>query len=99
MPVPIDFLRGMLGLLCAFFAHMLGRATGRPRQAVPRGARPASWAIRTVVTYAAILYRHGIDAVALIVAALAAAAFALGYWLVRRPAKPEEDLTGQIFHP
>ncbi len=89
----------MLGLLCAFFAHMLGRAARRPRHVAPRGAGAYSWAIRTLVTYAAILFRHGVDAVALTVAALAAAAFALGFWLARRPPKPQENLAGQIFHP
>ncbi len=93
-------MRGMLGVLCAFFAHMLGRAAGRLRQAAaPRGSRAYSWAIRALVTYVAVLYRHGMDGLALIVAAGAAAAFAAGLWLVRRPPRPGEDLTGQIFHP
>jgi len=39
MPVPIEFLRGVLGILCIFFAHTLGRAAAAVRAAVDAGAR------------------------------------------------------------
>jgi len=97
MPVPIDFLRGMLGLLCLFFAHMLGRAAARAHKGTARVSRAYSWTLRTLVTFGAILWRHGFDAVSIVVLVLSLVSAALGVWLETRPKPPQEDLTSQIF--
>ncbi len=97
MPVPLDLLRVVLGLLCVFFAHMLGRAAveagreGRPQRVV-------SWTLRTLVTGLGVAWRHGLDAIMIATLAAAAAAAAAGVWLALRP-REEEDLTKEIFPP
>lgn len=96
MPVPIDLLRGVLGLLCVFFAHWLGRSVARVR----RGERPGGlfrWTVRTVLTGLAVAWRYGMDGIMIAVLIGAAASAALGAWLEWRPPEPEEDLTEQIF--
>lgn len=95
MPVPVDFLRIVLGLLCLFFAHFLGRSIVRVR----RGQNPRSlygWLIRTAITAGAILWRRGLDGVAIGAFTLAAASLVLGAWDEQRP-KKQEDLTKEIF--
>jgi len=46
MPVSFEFLRGVVGVLCVFFAHMAGRSAA----AVPRGQQKISrlygWVLR-----------------------------------------------------
>ncbi|HWQ53789.1 MAG TPA: hypothetical protein VN442_08890 [Bryobacteraceae bacterium] len=98
MPVPIDFLRGVLGVLCVLFAHLLGRSAARVR----RGERPGRlyrWIVRTVLTGLGTAWRHGMDGVMIAVLVAAVSAAALGAWLEARPKPPEEDLTHQIFPP
>ncbi|HLH18669.1 MAG TPA: hypothetical protein VKX45_15725 [Bryobacteraceae bacterium] len=94
--VPIEFLRGVLGVLCVFFAHMAGRSAAAVRMGRQRRPRLYSWILRTVLCAVFVVFRHEIDATAILVWALAAAAFALGLWLASRQ-KPEEDLTHEIF--
>jgi hypothetical protein len=96
MPVPIEFLRGVLGILCVFFAHMLGRSAGAVRAGRQRSSRLYAWIIRTFLCGAALLFRHSLDTVALVVYLLAAIAAGAGFWNEQRP-KPQEDLTDQIF--
>ena len=96
MPVPTEFLRGILGILCVFFAHMLGRSAAAVRAGRQKNTRLYAWAVRTTVCGAALLLRHPVDAVVIGVYALAAAVLALGYWAEQRP-KEQEDLTEQIF--
>jgi len=95
MPIPVDFLRVLLGLLCVFFAHFLGRSIVRMR----RGQRARSlygWLVRMAITAGAILWRHGLDGVAIGAFTLAAASLVLGAWDEQRP-KKQEDLTKEIF--
>jgi hypothetical protein len=96
MPVSLDFLRGMLGVLCIFFAHMAGRSA----EGVRKGRQPVSrlygWLIRTFVCAAVLIFRHTVDNVALGVWALSAIAFAAGMWTASRQ-KTHEDLTHEIF--
>jgi hypothetical protein len=96
MPVPIEFLRGILGILCVFFAHMLGRSAAAVHGGRQKKTRLYAWTIRTAVCGAALLFRHPVDAVAIGVYAVAAVVLALGYWAEQRP-KEEEDLTHEIF--
>lgn len=95
MPIPVDVLRVVLGLLCVFFAHFLGRAIIRVRRGRP--ARSLyGWLIRTVITAGAILWRRGLDTVAIVMFTLAAASLVIGAWDEQRP-KKHEDLTREIF--
>ncbi len=96
MPVPIEFLRGVLGLLCLFFAHMAGRsawAVSRDRQ---KKSRLYAWIIRATVCGGALLFRHSVDTVVIGVYVLAAVAAAAGWWAESRP-KKQEDLTHELF--
>ena len=48
MPIPVDFLRVVLGLFCPFFAHFLGRSIVRVRRG--QSARSLyGWLIRTAI--------------------------------------------------
>ena len=97
MPVPIEFMRGVLGLLCLFFGHMAGRSAAAVRDGRHKVSRLYAWIIRTVVCGAALLFRHEVDMVVIGVYALAAASFAAGWWLEQRPKPEAEDLTHEIF--
>ncbi len=97
MPIPIEFLRGLLGALCVFFAHFLGRSVVRVREGKQKQSKLIGWALRFLITGAAILYRHSLDVVAIVVFVLAAAAFGLGAWDEYRPKPEPEDLTKRIF--
>jgi hypothetical protein len=96
MPVPLDILRGALGLLCIFFAHFLGRSIVRVRRGAQRPRHLYGWLIRMLVTGGVILWRQGLDRIAIVVFLLAAASLALGVWEEQRP-KKQEDLSKQIF--
>ena len=88
-------LRVLLGLLCLFFAHFLGRSIVRVR----RGQRARSlygWLLRTVITAGAILWHRGLDTIAIAIFTLAAASLVVGVWDEQRP-KDQEDLTKEIF--
>ncbi len=94
--VPTEFLRGVLGVLCLFFAHMTGRSAAAVRQGRQRLSRLYAWILRTGLCAAFMIFRHDVDVIAIAVWCLAAAAFAAGYWLVVNQ-KPPEDLTHEIF--
>ncbi len=96
MPVPLEFLRGVLGLLCVFFAHMAGRSAAAVALGRQKRSRLYAWLIRTTVCAAAMLFRQSLDAIAIGVYVLACAAAGLGWWLERRP-RQDEDLTNEIF--
>jgi len=94
--VPVEFLRGVLGVLCIFFAHMAGRSSMAVRKGQQRISRLYGWIIRTLMCAAIMVFRHPLDNIAIAVWTLAAAAFAVGMWNVSRQ-KPPEDLTHEIF--
>jgi hypothetical protein len=95
MPVPLEFLRVVLGLLCLFFAHFLGRSMVRVwRGGSARGLY--GWLIRTAIAAGAILWHRGFDGFALAAFTLAAASLVVGVWEEQRP-KKQEDLTKEIF--
>ncbi|MGO4879395.1 MAG: hypothetical protein ACLP59_01065 [Bryobacteraceae bacterium] len=95
MPIPMDVLRVVLGLLCLFFAHFLGRSIVRVRRGQnPRGLY--GWLIRTVITAGAILWRRGLDGISIAAFTLAAMSLVIGVWDEQRP-KKQEDLTKEIF--
>jgi len=96
MSVPLDALRCLLGMLCLFFAHFLGRSIVRVRCGQQRARSVYGWLIRAVVTAGAILWHRGLDSISIAALTLAAAALAAGVWDEQRP-KKQEDLTKQIF--
>lgn len=96
MPVPIEFLRGLLGLIGIACAHMTGRSIIGVRRGWHKPSRLYGWIIRTVLCMAAMAFRHAVDTAAVVIWLLAAAAFAAGMWAVSRQKKPE-DLTRTIF--
>src|SRR5437867_1212316 len=96
MPVPLDFLRGVMGLLCAFFAYMAGRTAALVRLGRLKKGRLYAWLIRMVLCGAAVLFRQGLDAVSIGVWTVASLAFAAAMWVALHQ-KPPEDLTDQIF--
>ena len=96
MLVSFDFLRGMLGLLCIFFAHMAGRSAEAVRKGRQKVSRLYGWLIRLFVCAVVLVFRHAVDTMAVGVWAVSAVAFAAGMLLVSRQ-KPPEDLTHEIF--
>ena len=95
MPIPLDVLRVVLGPLCLFFAHLLGRSIVR----VKRGQNARSlygWLVRTAIALGAVLWHRGLDGISIAVFTLSAASLVLGVWMEQRP-KPQEDLTREIF--
>jgi len=98
MPLPIDFMRGLVGVIGIGCAFMLGRAVVALRRGQARISKLYGWLIRLILCMAAVWYpvRGSIDAVDLVVYGLAAAAFAAGYWDAAR-VKEQEDLTHEIF--
>jgi len=96
MPIPLNVLRGVLGLLCLFFAHFLGRSIVRVQRGRSRARNLYGWLVRTIITALAVLWKGGLDTLAIVIFTLAAAVLVVGYWLEQRP-KQEEDLTREIF--
>jgi len=95
MPIPVDFLRVLLGLFCLFFAHFLGRSIVRMRRG--QSARGFyRWLIRTAIAAGAILWQRGLDNIAIAAYTLAAASLVVGVWDEQWP-KKQEDLTREIF--
>jgi hypothetical protein len=96
MPVSLEFLRGMLGVLCIFFAHMAGRSAAFVRRGQQKVSKLYGWILRTVVCAVVIVFRSPMDSIVIGVWAVSVAAFALGVWAASRQ-KPPEDLSRQIF--
>lgn len=94
--MPIEFFRGMIGIIGVGCAGMLARTLVAVRNGRLKSSRITGWAVRTVLCLAAVAIRHPVDRVDLIVWTLSAAAFAIG-WRTAAHEKPPEDLTHQIF--
>jgi hypothetical protein len=94
--VPIEFMRGVVGLLCLFFGYMGGRAAGAVAKGLQPGRRLITWFLRMAVASALLMFRNPIDTLVIAIWLLELALFGLGYWLVRNQ-KPPEDLTHEIF--
>ena len=98
MPVPIDFMRGLVGVIGIGCAFMLARAVAAFREGQVRISKLYGWLIRLTLCIAAVWYpvRGSIDTADMVIFALAAAAFLAGYW-GRTRVKKQEDLTHEIF--
>ena len=90
---PIALLRGLLGLIGLGSAFMAGRTV--ERKGTARFGRHFAWMARAVVCLAVLAFRHAPDAWLMTVWALAAAAFAGGWWQAAHR-KPPEDLSQEI---
>jgi hypothetical protein len=89
-PVPMQFLRLLLGLLAMFFAYELGRVATRLHHGGQPMTRALTWLLRTVVSLGAILWTRGFDWLADVTLTLAAASLAAGIYLESRPQRTEE---------
>ena len=96
MPIPLDFMRGILGVFCILSAHMAGRAAAAVRRGDAKLSRLYGWILRTVLCGAVLIFRHDIDLLVMAIWTLAAVGFAGGIWDASRP-KEQEDLTHEIF--
>jgi hypothetical protein len=97
MPARFWLLRIAIGVLCVTFAFFWGRAVSRRRFPAPRGAGSTGWAIRTLASGAALLWGTGTDLFVLGFYLGAGLSFAAGLLLNRKPPKPPEDLSREIF--
>ena len=91
-----EFLRGVLGIIGLASAYMAGRSLVAVRKGWHKLRTFYGWIIRATVCLAAIAFRHPVDAIAIALWTLSAAAFALAAWQISHR-KPPEDLTRQIF--
>jgi hypothetical protein len=96
MPVSFEFLRGAIGVIGIGCMFMTGRAVGAIRKGWMKPARLSGWVLRDFVCLAALIIRHPLDSMAIVVWILALAAFA-GGWVLTARQQPPEDLTHQIF--
>ena len=96
MGVSFEFLRGVLGIIGVGCAFMAGRTLAALRKGQEKLPRLYAWVIRTILCLGAIVLRHPVDGIALVVWAVAALALAAGYWQTLHQ-KPPEDLSDQIF--
>lgn len=96
MPVSIEFLRGVLGIIGVGCGYMAGRSVIAVRKGWQKPGRLYGWVIRTVLCVGAVAFRFAFDVVDIVVLALVAAAVVAAAWETSRE-KPAEDLTRTIF--
>jgi hypothetical protein len=96
MPGSFEFLRGAMGVIGIACAFMTGRAIASVRKGWMKPQRITGWMLRTLVCLGALMIRHPVDSMAIIVWTLAIVAFA-GGWIAILRQKPPEDLSHQIF--
>jgi hypothetical protein len=94
--VSMEFVRGVLGLLCLFFGYMGGRSAAAVSKGNARATRLYTWILRMVVCSAGLVIRSPIDGLVIAIWGLEIALFVLGYWMALHQ-KPAEDLTHEIF--
>jgi hypothetical protein len=97
MPVSIEFLRGIAGVIGVGCAYMMGRSWVLFRQGRERQMRLYAWIFRTLLCMIGVGLRNRVDAVDICIWALAAIAFAGAVWEHSRPKAEEEDLTQTMF--
>ncbi|HVT93622.1 MAG TPA: hypothetical protein VHD76_12310 [Bryobacteraceae bacterium] len=94
--MPYAPLRIVVGLLCVFFAHFLGRAAVRVKNGRARQATLVSWVLRTFVSGVAVLWHVGLDGISLGMIVLSLISCAGGIYLEFRP-RHHEELEKVIF--
>lgn len=98
MPVSLEFIRGIVGVIGVGCAYMTGRAYVLFRKGLQRQFRFFGWIFRTALCMIAVGLRHSLDTADIATWALAAIAFGLAVWQHLRE-KPKEDLTHTMFPP
>jgi hypothetical protein len=96
MPVSFEFLRGTLGVIGVGCAYMAGRSVAFVRKGWQKVSKLYGWLIRAFVCLSAIVFRHPVDTIAIVVWCVSAVAFALAYWQAAHQ-KPPEDLSRHMF--
>ncbi len=96
MPVSLEFLRGVLGVLCVLFGFLAGRSGAAVKKGRQKLSRFYGWLFRTAVCGIAVSLRFRVDAIDIAVWVLCLAAFAVGWWDGSRDREPE-DLTHEMF--
>jgi hypothetical protein len=96
MPVSFEFLRGAMGVIGVGCSFMAGRALAAIRKGWMKPSRLTGWLLRMFVCLGALVIRHPVDSMAIVVWTLAVVAFAAG-WITTARQKPPEDVTHQIF--
>ena len=96
--MPLGFLRGVVGAIGIGCAYMLARSVVSLRKGQTKIGLMYAWLLRTILCLLAVWYpaRPDLDTSDLVIWALAAIAFILGYLEAAR-VKQQEDLTPQIF--
>jgi hypothetical protein len=94
--VSMEFIRGVLGLLCLFFGYMGGRSAAAVSKGNARATRLYTWILRMVVCSFGLVIRSPIDGFVVAIWGLEITLFGLGYWMVQNQ-RPAEDLTREIF--
>ncbi len=89
-------IRILLGALCVFFAHYLGRSLAGRRRAWATNAAVMRWALRVLVTALGAAW-GGLDWVTFLWLGLAVASGGAGFYLVWRPQPAREDLARKMF--
>ena len=89
-------LRIVLGALCVFFAHYLGRSLAARSRGRATNAQVMRWGLRVVVTGLGATW-GALDWVTFLSLGLAASSGGLGFYLLWRPQPPKEDLTRVMF--
>ena len=96
MPVSLEFLRGVLGVLGLIFAHLAGRSGAKVRKGREKLSGFYGWVIRAAACVIVVSIRHPLGALDIAVWTLSVLAFAAGWWDASR-ARDDENLTRQIF--
>src|ERR1035438_3117721 len=96
MLVPIEFLRGLIGLIGIGCAYLAGRSTVAVRKGWQKPSRLIGWILRMLLCFAAAAFRPPLASADVAVLALAAVAFSSALWNTSRE-KPQEDLPHTIF--
>lgn len=97
MPVSLEFLRGIVGVIGIGCAYMTGRAFALYRKGLQSQFRFFGWVFRTTLCMVAVGLRHALDASEIVIWTLAALAFAISLWQYLREPPPEEDLAKKMF--
>jgi ABC-type microcin C transport system permease subunit YejB len=89
-------IRWILGAFCIMFAPAFGRSVVRFQQGKERQSKLFTWALRVILTGAAVSFRIGFDRTTIIVYILAILFFAAGTYYEWRP-KHEDELEKVMF--
>jgi hypothetical protein len=96
MDVSFEFLRGVLGVLGIFFAYLAGRAGAQVRKGTGKLMRFYAWLLRAAACIVVVSIRHPLETMDMVIWGVSGAALVLGWWEASR-ARPQEDLTREIF--